>query len=219
MHANTHTHTHTNAQPQTTHTHITTHKHVYTHKTLHTCMHNVTHTHTTHMHAHCNTHTHTNTNAQPQTTHTHHHTHTHITTHKHVYTHTTHYTHARTLSHTHARTLSHIHTHTHYTHARTVSHTHSYFRYNFYVSDGNFYAETSIPTGWFHLVVNFIGPNNGQGIRVYHDGEEVRGTFGQKLEGSYTNSESRVKIGRLLYTNEGFYSSVLVDELFFFNQV
>ena len=29
------------------------------------------------------------------------------------------------------------------------------------------------PSGWFHIVVNYIGPDEGEGIRIYHNGVEV----------------------------------------------
>ena len=47
------------------------------------------------------------------------------------------------------------------------------FRFDVDVLDGVFSAEFSRPTGWTDIVLNYVGPNDGQGIRVYYDGVEV----------------------------------------------
>ena len=80
-----------------------------------------------------------------------------------------------------------------------------------------FVASQQNPIYWHHLVFNYIGTNGTQGIAVYHDGQEVTGsTNGQTL--STTAGPGEVVIGRYLTTWDGGYSSVLVDELLFFNR-
>ena len=34
---------------------------------------------------------------------------------------------------------------------------------------GHFYDEYNRQTGWFHILLNYIGPNDGEGIRIYYD--------------------------------------------------
>ena len=78
------------------------------------------------------------------------------------------------------------------------------------------------PSGWFHVVVNFLGPNDGEGLRVHYDGvelEALRGDPSRRHASSRAqNLESRILIGRLFYIIDNYYISVEADELFFFNQ-
>ena len=70
-------------------------------------------------------------------------------------------------------------------------------------------------SGWVHSVLNFIGPNNGQGISVYQDGQHKGNATTKDSTSSSDPSIGRIVIGRLL---NGHYASVQVDELLFFNQ-
>ena len=65
--------------------------------------------------------------------------------------------------------------------------------------------------------MNYIGPNDGEGVRIYYDGEEVAsGTT--KSSSSYSAGDGKITVGRY-YTNVNtLYASVQVDELVFFNQ-
>ena len=85
-------------------------------------------------------------------------------------------------------------------------------------------ASTSIPTGWFHLVVNFIGPNDGEGLRIYYDEVEARSsrlgrdsTIAGPSFTIFRNLSRRIFIG-INFDRNDYYSSVQVDEMFFFNQ-
>ena len=49
----------------------------------------------------------------------------------------------------------------------------SFLRFSLDVSDGYFWIPYTRPTGWTHIVMNYIGPNGGEGIRGYVDGIEV----------------------------------------------
>ena len=66
-------------------------------------------------------------------------------------------------------------------------------------------------------MLNYIGPNNGQGIRFYFDGVEVaNGT--SKDSATIFAGDGRVILGKQGITAEGTYASVDVDELLFFNE-
>ena len=80
--------------------------------------------------------------------------------------------------------------------------------------DGNF----NIPTGWFHLVLNFIGSNDGQEMVVYLDGEEVARVARKSTPGTAPQGDGRVVIGRLETDDDGYYGSIMIDELTLWNQ-
>ena len=48
-----------------------------------------------------------------------------------------------------------------------------HFRFDVSISGATFLTLGNKPCGWIHLVINFIGPAEGEGIRIYHDGVEV----------------------------------------------
>ena len=84
-------------------------------------------------------------------------------------------------------------------------------------SDGNFLATANISDEWFHLVLNFIGPKEDQGTRVYHDG--VQATMDSNKGGNtYIEGNGRIVIGRRYSEEDCDYASVQVDELLFFNR-
>ena len=75
--------------------------------------------------------------------------------------------------------------------------------------------------------MNYIRPDNGQGIRIYEDGVLTDSEV-TKSGGTYSAGDGREVVGRP-YTyqasfyasvdvDESFYASVDVDELLFFNQ-
>ena len=73
------------------------------------------------------------------------------------------------------------------------------------------------PTGWTHVVLHYVGPNNGQGISVYFNGVEV---VSDTSRYAFPNSagDGRLVLGRESTDIDNNYGSVDVDELFFFNQ-
>ena len=85
------------------------------------------------------------------------------------------------------------------------------------VTNGNFLTFVTKSSGWFHTVLNFIGPDNGQGIRIHHDRVNV-GSDSTKGGPSKNTGDGRIVIGRYFVGKEGIYPSVQVDELLFFNQ-
>ena len=84
------------------------------------------------------------------------------------------------------------------------------------LSNGLFTVSHSKLTGWTHVVGNYIGPNTGEGIRIFYNGAEVdRDTL--KSSGSRSPGDGMSVVGRL-YTNlDQYYASVQVDELIYFN--
>ena len=90
------------------------------------------------------------------------------------------------------------------------------FRVEVAIQNGYFTTQVNATVGWTHLVLNYIGPNNGQGVRMFIDGQEVAsGTTQISRSGSV--GDGRVVVGRT-FINHQLHSSVQVDELVFFNQ-
>ena len=83
--------------------------------------------------------------------------------------------------------------------------------------DGYFYASHTRPTGWTHIVLNYIGSNDGQGIRIYFDEVEVASDT-TKDRRPYSIGDGRIVVGRQYTDRDAMYMSVQVDELIFFNQ-
>ena len=68
---------------------------------------------------------------------------------------------------------------------------------------------------WVHSVTNFYGPNNGQGIRIYHNGQLI----GYDSTRTTPNPSKSPVNGKIAIGNfDDRYASVQVDELFFFNR-
>ena len=84
--------------------------------------------------------------------------------------------------------------------------------------NGQFFKDLSKPDGWFHSVMNYIGPNNGQGIQVFQNGESVANAT--TLHSIPTiPGDGEIAIGKFHIAIQGDYGSVAVDELVFFEQV
>ena len=90
------------------------------------------------------------------------------------------------------------------------------FRFRIYLLNGKFYAHVPIPIGWTHIVLNYIGSNDGEGIRISYDGQEVANST-TKDEGSYPAEDSRIVVGRSFTDEDRRYASMQIDELIFFN--
>ena len=71
-------------------------------------------------------------------------------------------------------------------------------------------------TGWIHLVMNYIGPNNGEGITLYIDGAEVDSDT-TKYGPPYSAGDGRIVVGRRSTDRNERYVSVRLDELIYFN--
>ena len=94
------------------------------------------------------------------------------------------------------------------------------YRNRIVVRKGFFSIETSIPRGWVHVVFNFVGPYQGQGFRIYHDGVEVgRDTHYTELHGLlFNHGDGRIVVGRYRTRQNNLYSSLKVDEMLLFNK-
>ena len=77
-----------------------------------------------------------------------------------------------------------------------------------YLPDGKFSAGYPQPSGWTHFLLNYIGPSNGDGIRVYSDG----------VEESFPAGNGRVVVGRFYTNRDAIYGSSEADELIYFNK-
>ena len=63
------------------------------------------------------------------------------------------------------------------------------------VANGYFFHLIPLPSGWTHVVLNYIGPDNGQGIRIYYDGDET-GSEVTLYSDSNVAGNGRIVIGR-----------------------
>ena len=92
----------------------------------------------------------------------------------------------------------------------------SFLRFRVKLHDGDFSAAYIQPTGWTHIVLNYIGPNDGQGIRIFLNGEEeVSDTTKNGV--TYLAGDGRIVVGRWYTDLDGNYASFQVDELLYFN--
>ena len=66
-------------------------------------------------------------------------------------------------------------------------------------------------------MLNYIGPNTGEGIRVYYNGGGVGGD-NTKWNRSPSAGDGRIVVGRYYTGRSQRYASVEVDELIFFNR-
>ena len=94
------------------------------------------------------------------------------------------------------------------------------FRYSLTVRSAQFgNAYLTIPNSeWFHVVFNFIGPNFREGYRVYHDGQLVAEKVVIASSVRAQALDRKIVIGRQFTEVDGFYSSLIMDELMFFNR-
>ena len=87
------------------------------------------------------------------------------------------------------------------------------------MSDHEFHASASTSTTawWIHIVLNFIGPENGEGIKFYLDGM-LTGSDDTGEAETHTPGNGRVVLGRVYTDEDDLYGGVALDELLFFNQ-
>ena len=90
-----------------------------------------------------------------------------------------------------------------------------YCRFDVHLLDGYFLIGTSKQSGWVHVVLNYIGPNNG--TRLYQNGQEVK-SDDSKDTASVSSGDGRTVLGRLYTDADNHYGNVKVDQLIFFNQ-
>ena len=83
--------------------------------------------------------------------------------------------------------------------------------------DANYLAKTSPPSGWIHLVLNYLGSGTGEGIRVIYNGTQVASDTSSSGPGRPAPN-GKVVIGRAYTDRSRYYSNVVVDHLSFFNR-
>ena len=65
-------------------------------------------------------------------------------------------------------------------------------------------------------MLNYIRPNDGEGIRIYYNGQVVANDT-TKNERPYSAGDGRIVVGRYYPDLDRNYASVQVDELIYFN--
>ena len=96
-----------------------------------------------------------------------------------------------------------------------------YFSYDVSLNSATFFATASKPSGWFHVVINYMGPDEGEGIRIYHDGVQVANATTKSTNTCQhvaCRPDGTILVGRLKTRQESNYCSLQVDELAFFNE-
>ena len=91
------------------------------------------------------------------------------------------------------------------------------FRYVVTMPHGHFTVSVGKSNEWVHGVLNFLGPYDEEGISIYQNGIHV-GNHTIITQSSTTEPNGRIVIGRAVTEVNGFYGSVQVDELLFFNK-
>ena len=72
------------------------------------------------------------------------------------------------------------------------------------------------PDVWTHVVVNYIGPDNGQGIQIYYDGQ-IRDSNEAKQTSMFETGNGFIAVGKRLHDKQEGYASLEIDELALFN--
>ena len=72
-------------------------------------------------------------------------------------------------------------------------------------------------SGWIHVVLNYIGPDDGQGFQMYQDGEQTAAGSVKYTYKHASPGDGRVVLGRRYTDRDELYASVNLDELLFFN--
>ena len=85
-----------------------------------------------------------------------------------------------------------------------------------YLPDGFYSVGTKKATGFIHVVLNYIGPNDGEGIRLFINGEEEASRPMRKYR-QYSIGDGRIVVGRANTSRNMAYASFELDELVYFN--
>ena len=73
-------------------------------------------------------------------------------------------------------------------------------------------------SGWTHFALNYIGPNNGEGIELFRDGAEAVNCT-TRTPGNRSTPNGRIVVGRYYTDGNYWYPSLHIDELFLFSHV
>ena len=91
------------------------------------------------------------------------------------------------------------------------------FRFVIHLLDRWFRTDVAPPAVWTHVVLNYLGPEEGEGIRVYYNGVQTGSDDTERLS-TFQAGVGRVAVGRLYTDTDSDYPGVDVDELMFFNE-
>ena len=91
-----------------------------------------------------------------------------------------------------------------------------YFRYYIDIREVRFVAEHDQYSGWNHITVDFLGPEDGQGIRIYRNGLQDASDDSTYSITVDTGDDITV-VGRYYTNQDNYYTSLEIDELAFFN--
>ena len=91
------------------------------------------------------------------------------------------------------------------------------FRYVVTMPHRHFTVSVGKSNEWVHGVLNFLGPNDEEGIRIYENGKHV-GNHTTVVQSPTSEPNGRIVIGRVFTEVNVLYGSVQVDELLFFNR-
>ena len=81
--------------------------------------------------------------------------------------------------------------------------------------DGEFYVALSKSSEWTHVVLNYLGSN--EGIQIFFD-EELKESDTTKALFTESAADGRIVVGRRYTDRNRLYGSIELDELIFFNQ-
>ena len=74
----------------------------------------------------------------------------------------------------------------------------------------------TVPTGWFRLVVRYLGTNGG--VEIFIDGALEASYHTPRVPRNYPENAGRLVFGRYK-TDDGSYSSALIDEFIVYDEV
>ena len=74
----------------------------------------------------------------------------------------------------------------------------------------------AVGTSWIYATMNFLGPNNGQGIEVYYDGA-LMGSATSKFSYWPNAGDGKLAVGRTYIEQDQDYAGFDLDELLLFN--
>ena len=83
-----------------------------------------------------------------------------------------------------------------------------------FLPGGKFRVYPLTPTGWTHILLNYIGPNDGEGMWIYYNGMVV-GRHTTKGGGPYPAGDGSIVVGRCYTDQDRYYATAQVDELIF----
>ena len=85
------------------------------------------------------------------------------------------------------------------------------------LQNGQFHASYLKPTGWTHILINYIRFNGGAAIIIHDNNRQVTSDTTKTVK-SYSPGDGRIVVGRQYTDKDSNYVSVQVDELIFFNE-